>query len=125
MPILQVGRWRPSPFLESPVHSGEDPGTALSLPPHTPETHLGEMLLRSKAQAVDSVGTTVCPLPKLLGGFGKGHVGGDSAVDDGLGRGEQSSRSMGLVIMNMNPPGVSLCISTLEVLALNYFRRKR
>ena len=58
------------------------------------------MLFRSKAKTIDSVGATVCPLSKLLGGFGKGHVGSDSAVDDGLGEGEvreKSSRVMELV----------------------------
>lgn len=54
------------------------------------QAHLGQMLLRSKAKAINRVGATVCPLPELLGGFGKGHVGGDSAVDDGLGGGEHT-----------------------------------
>lgn len=50
------------------------------------QAHLSQMLLRSKAKAIDGVGATVCPLPELLGRFGKCHVGGDSAVDDGLGK---------------------------------------
>ena len=50
-----------------------------------PQAHLSQMLFRSKAKTIDSVGATVCPLSKLLGGFGKGHVGSDGAVDDGLG----------------------------------------
>lgn len=79
------------------MHPREDTVPALSLPPCTLEAHLGQMLFRSKAKAVDSVGTTVCPLPELLGGFGKGHVGGDSTIDNGLGKGEESSRSMELL----------------------------
>ena len=47
-------------------------------------TYLLQLLLSGEAQAVDSVGPAVCPLAKLLGGFGEGHVGGDGAVDDGL-----------------------------------------
>lgn len=97
-----AGKVESSTCPGAPVHP-EDPHPALSLLPHTPETHLGQMLLRSKAKAIDSVGATVCPLPELLGGFGKGHVGSDSAVDNGLGRGEQSSRLMGLLIMNIRP----------------------
>lgn len=111
--ILQLGRWNPSTCPGAPVHP-EDPHPALSLLPHTPETHLGQMLLRSKAKAIDSVGATVCPLPELLGGFGKGHVGSDSAVDNGLGRGEQSSRLMGLLIMNVRPRNTT-CASEVLV----------
>ena len=46
--------------------------------------YLLQLLLSGEAQAVDGVGSAVCPLAKLLGGFGEGHVGGDGAVDDGL-----------------------------------------
>lgn len=46
--------------------------------------YLLQLLLRGEAQAIDGVGPAVCPLAKLLGGFGEGHVGGDGAVDDGL-----------------------------------------
>lgn len=49
--------------------------------------HLGQLLFRGKAEAIHSVGTTVCPLPELLRGLGEGHVGGDCAVDDSLGVG--------------------------------------
>lgn len=75
----------------------------MGTPQGTPEIHLGQMLFRSKAKAVDCVSTTVCPLSKLLGGFGKGHVGGDSAIDNGLGRKQQRLRSVGLLTMNMRP----------------------
>lgn len=44
------------------------------------------MLLRSKAQSIDRVGSAVCPLPKFLRRLREGHVGGDSAVDDCLWR---------------------------------------
>lgn len=46
--------------------------------------YLLQLLLCGEAQAIDGVGPAVCPLAKLLGGFGEGHVGGDGAVDDGL-----------------------------------------
>lgn len=46
--------------------------------------YLLQLLLCGKAQAIDGVGPAVCPLAKLLGGFGEGHVRGDGAVDDGL-----------------------------------------
>lgn len=46
--------------------------------------YLLQLLLCGEAQAVDRVCPAVCPLAKLLGGFGEGHVGGDGAVDDGL-----------------------------------------
>ena len=92
----------------TPCIQEKDPGAILLLPPRTPETHLGQMLFRSKAKAVDSVSATVCPLSKLLGGFGKGHVGGDSAIDNGLGRKEQRSRWVGLLTMNMRPLGSPL-----------------
>ena len=78
-----------------------------------PQAHLSQMLFRSKAKAIDSVGAAVCPLSKLLGGFGEGHVGSDSAVDDGLGEGgvgEKSSWVMELVIINRKPPEkITLC----------------
>lgn len=48
------------------------------------DVYLLQLLLCGEAQAVDSVGPAVCPLSKLLGGFGEGHVGGDGAVDDSL-----------------------------------------
>lgn len=90
----------------------------------TLQAHLGQMLLRSKAKAINSVGATVCPLPELLGGFGKGHVGGDSAVDDGLGGGDtQNSRLMRL-IMNVKPPRVLFYISSWEILGVSHCRRE-
>lgn len=47
-------------------------------------SHLGQLLLRGKAQSKDSVGPAVSPLAKLLGRLGKCHVGCDGAVDDHL-----------------------------------------
>lgn len=46
--------------------------------------YLLQLLLRGEAQAVDGVGAAICPLAKLLGGFGEGHIWGDGAVDNGL-----------------------------------------
>lgn len=46
--------------------------------------YLLQLLFCGKAEAIDSVGPAVCPLAKLLGGFGEGHVRGDGAVDNGL-----------------------------------------
>ena len=43
-----------------------------------------ELLLRSKAEAVDGVGPAVGPLAKLLRSPGEGHAGRHRAVDDGL-----------------------------------------
>ena len=52
-------------------------------------TNLLKLLLSGKAQAIHGVGAAVSPLAKLLGGFGEGHVGGDGAVDDCLGKEEE------------------------------------
>jgi hypothetical protein len=70
------------------VHRAQKTQGRPSPSPAPPPAHLGQVLLRGKAQAIDGVGATVRPLPELLGGFGEGHVGGDSAVDDGLRRGQ-------------------------------------
>lgn len=47
-------------------------------------SHLGQLLLRGKAQSEDGVGPAVSPLAKFLGRLGKSHVGCDGAVDDHL-----------------------------------------
>lgn len=53
--------------------------------------YLLQLLLGGEAQTVDGVGPAVCPLTKLMRGFGEGHVWGDGAVDDGLDR-QQTER---------------------------------
>lgn len=43
-----------------------------------------QLLLSGKTQPIDSVGSAVSPLTKLLGCLSKCHAGCDSAVDDRL-----------------------------------------
>lgn len=47
-------------------------------------SHLNQVALWWEAEAVDSVGSAVRPLAKLLRCFGERHVGGDGAVYNGL-----------------------------------------
>lgn len=51
-----------------------------------PRSHFGQVALGREAEAIDRVGPAVGPLAELVGGLGEGHVGGNSAVDDGLWR---------------------------------------
>lgn len=97
--------YAPPPNLSvclSPIPSQPPP----ALPPVG--RYLGQMLFRSKAQAIDRVGSAVCPLAELLRGFCEGHVGRDGTVDNGLGervKREVSSRESWCPAKSRNQSG--------------------